>query len=87
MRNRRATSQRTLLPPIIPDNLEQLDRVIMLLGSRTKNELKPKVERELRTLIRAYPSAEQAAEWKRELRRIRKERLIQKTESQVQPGA
>lgn len=65
----------TSLPPQIPSEMEKLERAITLLGSRAKGELKPKVYRELLELMGKYPYAEQAAEWKKELKRIRKERL------------
>lgn len=59
----------TQLPTKIPAGKEQLERVIMLLGSRGKSELKVKAREELIHLIGAYPSVEQAAIWKSNLKK------------------
>ena len=61
------------MPPQIPGDEERFEGCIMLLGNRTKGELRPSVKTELIELIGVYPSVLQAALWKSLLRRIVKE--------------
>ena len=60
------------LPPLIPGTAEGLQRAIVLLGSRVKAELTNKPKRELMELIGAYPTSEQAAVWKSQLKQLSK---------------
>ncbi len=59
-------------PPRTPETDEQLDRAIMLLGSRTKVEATTKVRAEIKALVGAYPTQAQAATWKSQLKAKRK---------------
>ncbi|MDH5675255.1 MAG: hypothetical protein OEZ06_24255 [Myxococcales bacterium] len=68
-----AVKEEIELPPQLPETREGLERAIMLLGYRTQNELTPKVQAELEALLGAYPSAETAVHWKRELKSLRDE--------------
>jgi hypothetical protein len=61
--------------PKIPQTLADLDRAIMLLGNRTKVELKSVPRKELEQLIGDYPNLRVAARWKAELTQLRKERM------------
>lgn len=63
------------LPPQIPGTTEDLQRVILLLGNRTKADLTTKTKRELIALIAAYPTSEQAATWKQNLKQLVKVKL------------
>lgn len=58
------------LPLKLPGTTESLQRVICLLGNRTKGELGAKARQELESLIGIYPSVEQAALWKRNLKQL-----------------
>lgn len=60
----------TNLPPKLPGSPEALNRAILLLGNRTKSQLKDKSRRELEELIGAYPTSEQAALWKQTLKQL-----------------
>lgn len=61
-------------PPRVPEALAELDRAIMLLGSRQTQDLRPKARTELELLVGAYPSTRQATAWKRLLKVEREER-------------
>ena len=61
------------LPPRVPTELEELDRLICLLGNRTKADLTPKSRKALIGLCGAYPDGTTASLWKAELRQIRAE--------------
>jgi hypothetical protein len=61
-------------PPRLPTELPDLDRAILLLGSRSKGlELTHARRAELVQLIGAYPAPEQAKVWKLELKELRSE--------------
>lgn len=60
------------LPPLIPGTAEGLQRAIILLGSRVKGELTTKPKQELVELIGTYPTPEQAAVWKSQLKQLTK---------------
>jgi hypothetical protein len=62
-------------PPLIPENLTDLERAINLLGNRVKSDLKMKSRQELEQLLGAYPTVAQSAIWKQFLKSLRKERL------------
>ena len=64
------------LPPRLPRDEKELHRAIILLGSRKQTELNRRARHELEGLIGVYPSAKEAAFWKRVLRRATQE-LIQ----------
>jgi hypothetical protein len=63
----------TPLPPRVPDDLPALDRLITLLGNRTKGPLGPGPTRELTRLAGAYPDPTTAARWKSELKDLRRQ--------------
>jgi hypothetical protein len=71
----------------IPQTLADLDRAIMLLGNRTKVELKSVPRKELEQLIGDYPNLRVAARWKAELTQLRKERIAaSKPSTEVEPA-
>ena len=57
------------LPPRLPQSEEDLKRAIILLGNRKQVELKTDARRQLESLIGVYPTIQEAALWKRVLRR------------------
>ena len=61
------------LPLKLPGTIESLQRLICLLGNRTKGELGAKARQELESLIGTYPTAEQAALWKHNLKQLVKD--------------
>lgn len=62
-----------LLPPRVPTTLAGLDRLIMLLGHRSKGPLTSKTKAELEQLAGCYPDPETCMRWKTALKEIRKE--------------
>lgn len=58
------------LPLQLPSTPESLQRLICLLGNRTKGELGAKARQELESLIGTYPNVEQAALWKHNLKQL-----------------
>jgi hypothetical protein len=62
------------LPLKLPGTTESLQRLICLLGNRTKGELGAKARQELESLIGIYPTVEQAALWKCNLKQLLKDR-------------
>jgi hypothetical protein len=64
------TNQTPNLPPKLPGTAVLLQRTILLLGNRTKGELTKKPKSELFELIGAYPTSEQAAVWKQNLKQL-----------------
>jgi hypothetical protein len=56
-------------PPRLPQNEAELERTIILLGNRKQVELKTYTRRQLESLIGVYPTIQEAALWKRALRR------------------
>jgi hypothetical protein len=74
----------TSLPPMVPTELEGLDRLVKLLGFRAKGvRFSKSVEAELLGLCGASPTPEDAARWKRELRQIRRE-LVNDTSDDIE---
>ena len=65
--------RRERVPPEVPEQLDQLDRAIMLLGHHAKGHLKPPQQAELGMLLGRCPEPELAAEWKIALKKLRKE--------------
>lgn len=63
------------LPPQIPETLAEIERAIMLLGSRWRCELTNKARNELEGLIGRYPSVKEAALWKSALKGLREDML------------
>ncbi len=62
------------LPPRVPPELPEMDRLVMLLGSRSKCvDLSERVRAELIALCGVYPDPSTAARWKKNLREIRAE--------------
>jgi hypothetical protein len=62
------------LPPRVPSELPEMDRLVMLLGSRSKCvEMSARVRDELIALCGTYPDPLTAARWKTHLREIRAE--------------
>ncbi len=61
-------------PPRVPSELPELDRLVVLLGSRARGDnLAAPRRKELVALCGAYPDPATAARWKTELRRLRAE--------------
>ena len=69
MKDKQNKSAEISLPPRMPQNRQELDRSIILLGNRKQNELSAEARRELESLLGVYPTIKEAAIWKRELRR------------------
>ena len=69
-KNKQPSANSTNLPPELPGKSEALQRAILLLGNRTKSELGDKSRQELQDLIGAYPTSEQAALWKQNLKQL-----------------
>lgn len=68
----------TDLPPRVPTELPEMDRLIMLLGSRsTGTDLRHGVRAELVALCGTYPDRTTAARWKRYLRELRAEMIAE----------
>ena len=61
------------LPLKLPNTNESLQRLICLLGNRTKGELGAKARQELELLIGMYPTVEQATLWKHNLKQLVKD--------------
>jgi hypothetical protein len=57
------------LPPRLPQNEQELNRAILLLGCRKQVELSAPTRMELARLIGVYPTVAEAMLWKRVLRR------------------
>jgi hypothetical protein len=55
-------------PPKLPATSTELDRAIVLLGSRSRTELNAKARTELVELIGTYPDSLTASVWKKQLR-------------------
>ncbi len=63
----------TQYPPKVPGNKQDIERVVMLLGSRAKGmELTPARRKELEELIGVYPGPKRAAAYKSALKALRK---------------
>jgi hypothetical protein len=69
MRKRLKSANVISLPPRLPRNAGELERVIMLLGERKKTELNERARNDLLQLLGVYPTVKEAAFWKRVLRR------------------
>jgi hypothetical protein len=69
MSDKPSTLETIPLPPRLPQSRDELDRSIMLLGNRKQADLNKRARRELERLLGAYPTVEEAALWKRMLRR------------------
>ena len=80
--------QHQRIPPEVPTELGPLDRAIMLLGSRTKGELRAKHQQELARLLGRYPDTETAAVWKKALKELRKDEfyLAQRQDAEEASG-
>lgn len=57
-------------PPRMPQNEEELESTLTLLGNRKQCELGAQARHKLEKLIGVYPTAKEAALWKRTLRRV-----------------
>lgn len=68
------------LPPKVPTTLATLDRLIALLGNRSRGPLTNKPKRELLDLCGAYPEPAQATLWKTALKEIRQELVAELAE-------
>jgi hypothetical protein len=67
------------LPPRVPPELAELERAIMLLGSRAKGtDLTAPRRKEMVALLDAYPDPTTAARWKQALRELRAEAVAEK---------
>ena len=68
------TPRTPAMPPRMPQNLDDFDRVIMLLGVIAKGtQLTDKKADELEDLLGVLPSKQVAAYWKTQLKKLRKE--------------
>jgi hypothetical protein len=56
MRKKRGRQNTISLPPRLPQNSEELERVITLLGNRKQSELNTSARNELRELLGVYPT-------------------------------
>jgi hypothetical protein len=70
---RRKRQNTISLPPRLPQNREELERAIILLGNRKQAELNPPARNELQELLGVYPTMEEASFWKSVLRRLYQE--------------
>jgi hypothetical protein len=59
------------LPPRIPDDVPTLDRLITLLGNRSRGPLTEKPKHALEALCGAYPDPQTATRWKTALKELR----------------
>jgi hypothetical protein len=66
-------------PPKIPDRHEERERAIVLLGNRSRGELREKGRQELISLLDSYPDPDTAKLWKQSLRQINKYPDIERT--------
>jgi hypothetical protein len=57
----------------LPQNREELERAITLLGNRKQAEPNPTARNELQELLDVYPTVEEASFWKSVLRRVYQE--------------
>ncbi len=55
-------------PPRIPESKAELERLLCLLGNRTKASLNRKAQEELVALVGIYPSPKEASAWKQYLK-------------------
>ena len=70
---RKKRENRISLPPRLPQNGEELERVITLLGNRKQAELNLLARNELKELLGVYLTVKEASLWKSVLRRICRE--------------
>ena len=62
------------LPPKVPEELEELDRVLQLLGAVCQaGRIKDKYRRELENLLGCQVTQQLAAHWKTHLKEIRRD--------------
>ena len=59
----------------MPESKVELERVICLLGSRSKVELNLKTREELVALLGTYPTLKEASGWKQYLKAVLKQKL------------
>ena len=62
-------------PPRVPESKTELERVICLLGNRTKAELNKKAHEELVALLGTYPTLKEAVVWKIYVKGVLKQKL------------
>ncbi len=78
-------------PPKIPDRHEERERAIVLLGNRSRGELKEKARQELTSLLDSYPDPETAKLWKQSLRQVNKHpdlgRAVREKQGSVPPDS
>lgn len=65
------------VPPKVPVLAAELQRAIMLLGERTKHELKAMKRQEIIDLLGRYPDAQTAATWKSALKKVRQDEIFE----------
>lgn len=63
------------LPPRLPQNEEELDLAIRMLGNRKRCELGLPAQNRLKRMLGTYPTLKQASLWKRILRRVCREQF------------
>ena len=64
------------VPPKTPESLAELERAIILLGSRAKGPLTKPRRKELIGLVGAYPDAAVASVWKASLKPLREDEIF-----------
>lgn len=69
MKDARESSSKISLPPRLPQDRQEVDRAVILLGCRKHSELNIRARLELERLIGIYPTKKEATLWKRILRR------------------
>ncbi len=68
------------LPPRVPTSLASLDRLVALLGNRSRGPLTAKPKAELEELAGVYPDPATATRWKTALKEIRRELAAEEAE-------
>ncbi len=75
MNEKQISAKSIILPPHLPQNEAELEITIALLGNRKQCELGAQARLKLEKLIGIYPTAKEAAIWKRTLRRVYQESI------------
>lgn len=73
------------LPPRTPDDVPTLDRLITLLGNRSRGPLTEKPKRALEALCGAYPDPQTATRWKTALKELRAELIAEDAIGPIDP--
>ncbi|WP_416674325.1 hypothetical protein [Egbenema bharatensis] len=73
------------LPPRVPNDPEDINRAVCLLGNRIASDLKEKSKNELIFLLGVYPNPEQAKLWKHALKKMLKNDMTLDPEPALPP--